>query len=178
MMEQLETFVVTTCSACLDPSGAGVHTGDQRCRKFRRAQVEKAGRLKRRKAAVSKIPDMRKPRVVSGAGSSSSSSTSIPPLNSSSSATPHSLAPPGQSDVSMDDEEEGVQRKVALWLYAEAGDRSNPNRTVYLGLDSNGQRGPIYGELKMDESMRACDMPICASAFGYRETRCSVKIAR
>ena len=105
VMEHMEVLITTTCEGCLGTST--VHTGDNRCRKFRRAMLEKAARDRRKEEARAAKPGAVPPPK----GKSMKKLLDVPDLSSSSSS---SFSPPkrgAEAAGGSDDLSSAISRK-------------------------------------------------------------------
>ena len=169
LVEQMETFVVTTCSACLGKGGS--HANNNTCKKFRRAALERAGRLRGKDEAlaaaakagptpVPKGPKRNWPKIISPkTAGGSSSSTELPSLTSDVTTD----AEAGATASSHPGAGSKLERRSAVWVFYDKGGENpdtsqpdpehDPHRSVYVGVDSDKSLGPVWTELDPGEKI-------------------------
>lgn len=117
---------------CLD--GSAIHATDNTCCKFRRSQVEKARKAKR-KRELKQVPG---PAVVPRAAA-----VKAKPTAKSTSAKVEREQSKGRNRL--DHKMNPLPRKVALFILADDGEENDVTTMVYLGYDEERKRyGPVY----------------------------------
>ena len=165
----METFAVTTYGACLGRGGA--HRNNTSSKKFRRAQLDRAGRLRRKdeaRAAAAKAgptpvptgPKRNWPKIVSPTtAGGSSSSTDLSGLTSDDTTD----AEAGATASSHPGAGSKLERRSAVWVFYDKGGENpdtsqpdpehDPHRSVYVGVDSDKSLGPVWTELDPGEKI-------------------------